>query len=74
MPDAKNNSITHSDRAGVFIQGNNNDVQKNRVSEAAYGVLKVSGSTGNIIPNNDFFNTGTVQDPARQASPASPYR
>jgi len=73
--EAKNNSITHSDRAGIFIQGNNNDVQKNRINEAAYGVLKASGSAGNIIANNDFFNaTVNVQDPAGPGSKASPYR
>jgi pectin methylesterase-like acyl-CoA thioesterase len=73
--EARDNSITHSDRAGVFIQGNNNDVEKNRINEAAFGVLKVSGSTGNIIRNNDFSNAiVSVQDPAGRGSKASPYR
>jgi nitrous oxidase accessory protein NosD len=72
---AKGNWITHSDRAGVFIQGNNNDVAKNRINEAAFGVLKVAGSTGNIIANNDFFNAAvSVQDPPGLGSKASPYR
>ena len=73
--DATGNSITHSDRAGIFIQGNNNNVTKNRVNEAAYGVLKTSGSTGNTIANNNFFNAIVpLQDPVAAAGKASPYR
>ncbi len=73
--DARNNWITHSDRAGVFIQGNKNDVEMNKINEAAFGVFKTAGSTGNIIANNDFFNaTVKVQDPSGPASKASPYR
>jgi nitrous oxidase accessory protein NosD len=73
--DATDNSITHSDRAGVFIDGNNNNVRRNRINEAAFGVLKVAGSTGNIIFFNNFSNaTVIVQDPAGQGSKASPYR
>ena len=73
--DARDNSITHSDRAGVFIMGNNNDVRRNRINEAAFGVLKTAGSTGNVIRNNDFSNALiSVQDPTVQQSQASPYR
>jgi hypothetical protein len=72
---ATDNSITHSDRAGVFIDGNNNSVRRNRINEAAFGVLKVAGSTGNIIFFNNFSNaTVIVQDPAGQGSKPSPYR
>jgi nitrous oxidase accessory protein NosD len=73
--DARDNAITHSDRAGVFIMGNNNDVRRNRINEAAFGVLKTAGSTGNVIRNNDFSNALiSVQDPTVQQSQASPYR
>jgi len=73
--DATDNSITHSDRAGVFIDGDNNNVRRNRINEAAFGVLKVAGSTSNIIFFNNFSNaTVIVQDPAGQGSKASPYR
>jgi len=73
--DATDNSITHSDRAGVFIDGDNNNVRRNRINEAAFGVLKVAGSTGNIIFFNNFSNaTVIVQDPAGRGSKASPYR
>ena len=73
--DARDNSITHSDQAGVFIKGNNNDVRRNRINEAAFGVLKIAGFTGNVIRNNDFSNAlVSVQDPTGQGSKASPYR
>jgi parallel beta-helix repeat protein len=73
--DARDNRITHSDRAGIFLQGNNNEIQGNRVNEAAFGVLKITGSAGNVIANNEFFNTGvSVQDPADPSLRASPYR
>ena len=73
--DATDNSITRSDRAGVFIDGNNNRVGRNRINEAAFGLLKVAGSTGNILFFNSFSNaTVVVQDPAGRGSKASPYR
>lgn len=73
--DAESNAITHSDDAAVFIAGNGNTVQANTINEAAFGILKVSGSTGNLITNNTSFNTAvTVQDPPGTASKASPYR
>ena len=73
--DATDNSITHSDRAGIFIDGNNNDVRRNRINEAAFGVLKAAGSTGNFILFNDFSNALViVQDPAGRGIKASPYR
>jgi hypothetical protein len=73
--DAQNNTVTHSDRAAIFISGNDNVVQQNTVNEAAFGVLKVSGSDGNVINNNKSFNTAVeVQDPAGAGSKLSPYR
>ena len=73
--DATENSITHSDRAGVFIDGNNNAVLRNRINEAAFGVLKAAGSTGNFILFNNFSNALViVQDPAGRGIKASPYR
>ncbi|MGH9572729.1 MAG: right-handed parallel beta-helix repeat-containing protein [Candidatus Acidiferrales bacterium] len=73
--DAQTNTITHSDRAAIFISGNDNVVQQNTINEAAFGVLKVSGSDGNVINNNKSFNTAVeVQDPAGAGSKLSPYR
>ena len=73
--DAQNNTITHSDRAAIFISGNDNVVEQNTINEAAFGVLKASGSDGNVINNNKSFNTVIeVQDPAGPRSKVSPYR
>jgi hypothetical protein len=73
--DARNNSITQSDQAGVFIMGNNNAVVLNRINEAAVGVLKAAGSMGNNIAFNNFSNAiVTIQDPGGRGSKASPYR
>jgi Periplasmic copper-binding protein (NosD) len=73
--DARDNRIVDSDRAAIAVDGNGNTVEQNHVDEAADGVLKVSGSTGNVIANNDYFNTVvTVQDPAVPAPAAQPYR
>ena len=52
-------------KAAVYIQGNGNRVSGNDITDAAIGVLKISGSTGSTIHNNSFFATlVTVQDPA----------
>lgn len=73
--DARENWITHSDRAGVFIQGNKNNVENNKINEAAFGVFETAGSGGNMIASDDFFNaTVKVQDPPGPGSKASPYR
>jgi len=67
--EAQQNVVVHSDESAILIQGNNNFVTENQINEAPVGVLKVSGSTGNTISRNHFFNTPvTVQDPAEPAS------
>jgi len=66
---ARENRITHSDQAAVLVQGNNNSVQGNTITEAGIGILKVSGSTGNVLRGNSFFATSIlVQDPAPQTN------
>jgi len=51
--------------AGVFIAGNNNLVEHNTITEAAIGILKASGSSGNLIQGNRVFGTPiAVQDPS----------
>ena len=72
---AERNRIAHSDQAGVLVAGNSNVVRQNVINEASFGVLKISGSTGNVIANNSFFNSIVkVQDPPPAKSKASPYR
>lgn len=66
---ARLNGITHSDQAAVFIQGNGNRVRNNKITDAAIGVLKISGSSGSVITDNQFFATPiTAQDPVPHAS------
>jgi len=72
---AERNHITHSDQAGVLIVGNENIVRQNTINESALGVLKVSGSVGNVIANNSYFNSPIkLQDPPETPGKASPYR
>ena len=72
---ADTNRIVHSDRAGIFVAGNNNVVGDNAIEEAVFGVLKQNGSVGNVIGHNTFFDAiVTVQDPTTAPSKASPYR
>jgi hypothetical protein len=72
---AERNRITHSDQAGVLIDGNANIVRHNTINESALGVLKVAGSVGNVIAQNSYFNSPIkVQDPAETVGKASPYR
>jgi Right handed beta helix region len=72
---AERNRITHSDQAGVLIAGNDNVVRQNTINESAVGVLKVTGSVGNVIANNSYFNSPIkLQDPPETLGKASPYR
>jgi parallel beta-helix repeat protein len=53
------NALSHSDEAGIFIDGNGNTVRRNTVNEAPIGIWSFSGT--NTIPAtgfqmNHFFN------------------
>ena len=62
------NSITHSDQAAVFVQENENAILQNTITDAAIGILKVSGSTGTALRANFYFATPIpIQDPAPKA-------
>jgi hypothetical protein len=72
---AQRNHITNSDQAAVLVAGNSNIVRDNVTNEAAFGVLKMAGSTGNFIPSNTYYNTLVkLRDPAAGGKKASPYR
>lgn len=61
----RRNNITHSDEAAVYVQGNGNNIQNNEITDAAIGILKISGSAGTTLSGNSFFATPIlVQDPA----------
>jgi hypothetical protein len=60
----RQNHVLNGAESGIFLSGNNNVVTDNLITEAAIGVLKETGSSGNIIAGNRFFNTPVlVQDP-----------
>jgi parallel beta-helix repeat protein len=60
----RHNQVLNGAESGIFLSGNNNVVTDNTITEAAIGVLKDTGSSGNIIAGNRFFNTPvSVQDP-----------
>src|SRR5207248_10712231 len=51
--------------SGIFVSGNNSVIQQNTITEASVGILKQTGSLGNLIRLNDVFDTlVAVQDPA----------
>jgi Periplasmic copper-binding protein (NosD) len=61
------NDVSHSDEAAVFIQGDNNIISNNEFTGASFGILKISGSTGNHHFGNQYFATLIlVHDPAPQ--------
>jgi hypothetical protein len=58
------NHVLNGAESGIFISGNNNVVTDNVITEATVGILKETGSSGNIIAGNRFFNTPvSFQDP-----------
>lgn len=59
------NQVFNGGDADIYVQGNNNSVVGNSISEAPVGILEAAGSTGNQFAANRFFNVGvTIQDPA----------
>ena len=68
------NDISTSDDAAVYIQGNQNTVFDNEFTGAAFGILKISGSSGTNHYGNHYYATLVrVQDPApaRSLTPAA---
>ena len=61
----RDNHVFNGAESGIFISGNNNLVEHNRITEATVGILKEAGSLGNLIRFNRVFDTPVaVQDPA----------
>jgi nitrous oxidase accessory protein NosD len=61
---ASRNDVANSGQAAILIEGNDNNVQSNDITEAPIGILKLSGTVGNTHPGNSFFDTLIpVQDP-----------
>lgn len=58
------NNVANSGQAAILVEGNNNRVLGNEITEAPIGILKLSGTVGNILSGNSFFATLIpVQDP-----------
>jgi hypothetical protein len=58
------NRVFNGGDADIFVQGNNNNVRDNLITEAPVGILEATGSTGNVFAANTFFGvTITIQDP-----------
>src|SRR6267143_2920642 len=53
----RQNHVLNGAESGIFLSGNSNVVTDNSITEATIGVLKETGSSGNIIARNHFFNT-----------------
>ena len=61
---ASRNDVSNSGQAAILIEGNNNKVQSNEITEAPIGILKLSGTVGNTHSGNSFFDTLIpVEDP-----------
>jgi hypothetical protein len=61
----RHNQVFNGAESGIFVAGNNNVVEHNKITEATVGILKESGSLGNVIRFNQVFDTLVgVQDPA----------
>jgi hypothetical protein len=61
----RHNQVFNGAQSGIFVAGNNNVVEHNKITEAAVGILKETGSLGNLIRFNQVFDTlVAVQDPA----------
>jgi nitrous oxidase accessory protein NosD len=63
--EVRRNRVFNGAEAGIFVMGNNNVLEDNVITEAAIGILKETGSMGNLIALNRFFDTPiAVQDPS----------
>ena len=61
----KRNDLFNGAQSGIFLDGNNNVVEHNVITEAAIGILKSVSSAGNLIRFNEVFDSPVaVQDPA----------
>jgi parallel beta-helix repeat protein len=73
----RHNQVFNGAQSGIFVEGNNNLVEHNTITEAAIGILKETGSLGNLIRFNRVFDAPiAVQDPPslRLATIVSPER
>lgn len=61
----RHNDVFNGAESGIFIDGNNNVLERNTITESAIGILKMAGSTGNLIRLNNVFDAPVaIQDPS----------
>jgi nitrous oxidase accessory protein NosD len=61
---ASHNDVTNSGQAAILVEGSDNKIQSNDITEAPVGILKLSGTVGNTHAGNSFFATLIpIQDP-----------
>jgi hypothetical protein len=62
--EVRRNRVFNGAESGIFVLGDNNVLEDNVITEAAIGIFKETGSMGNLIAMNRFFDTPiAVQDP-----------
>ncbi len=68
------NHVLNGAESCIFLSGNNNVITDNAITEAAIGVLKETGSSGNINAGNRFFNTPVPVQIPQSTDIASSFR
>jgi parallel beta-helix repeat protein len=62
--EVRGNQVFNGSESGIYIMGNNNSVEDNRIFEAAVGIFEASGAKGNRFLNNQFLTTPLfIHDP-----------
>ncbi len=62
--EVRRNRVFNGAESGIFVLGDNNVLEDNVITEAAIGIFKETGSMGNLIAMNRFFDVPiAVQDP-----------
>lgn len=60
----RSSNVVNASESGIYVDGNSNTIESNGITEAAVGILVTTGSTGNLVSRNDFFDCPiTIQDP-----------
>ena len=55
--EVRGNEVFSGAEAGIYLKGNNNLVESNRMFETAIGIFEAAGSKGNLLRNSEFLTT-----------------
>jgi hypothetical protein len=62
--EVRGNQVFNGPESGIYVMGNNNFVEGNRIFEAAVGIFEAAGAKGNRFLNNEFLTTPLfIHDP-----------